>query len=61
MQFLTESLCDLDEQLRAVGGQLFVFKGKPTAVIKMLHAEIGITRLTFEQVSLLIKGQGCSQ
>lgn len=49
MQFLTESLCDLDEQLRAVGGQLFVFKGKPTAVIKMLHAEIGITRLTFEQ------------
>lgn len=53
MQFLTEALYDLDAQLRAVGGQLHIFKGKPADVIKMLHTEIRITRLTFEQVSLV--------
>lgn len=58
MQFLTEALNDLDNQLREFGGQLYIFKGMPVTVIKNLHAEVGITRLTFEQVSLVTYVKG---
>lgn len=50
MQYLTESLRNLDAQLRALGGQLYVMKGEPTVIFKILHAEAGMARLTLEQV-----------
>ncbi|ROT82146.1 putative cryptochrome-1 isoform X1 [Penaeus vannamei] len=49
MQYLTESLRNLDAQLRALGGQLYVMKGEPTVIFKILHAEAGMARLTLEQ------------
>lgn len=52
MQFLTESLRNLDDQLRALGGQLYVMKGEPTVIFKILHAEAGMSRLTLEQVGV---------
>lgn len=50
MQYLTESLRNLDAQLRALGGQLYVMKGEPSVIFKILHAEAGMARLTLEQV-----------
>ncbi|XP_076058298.1 circadian regulator cryptochrome isoform X2 [Oratosquilla oratoria] len=49
VRFLCESLQDLDQQLREVGGQLYVFEGNVCDVIKMLHRETGMSRLTMEQ------------
>ncbi|XP_042235511.1 cryptochrome-1-like isoform X2 [Homarus americanus] len=49
LNFLTETLNSLDEQLREVGSQLFVFKGNPTEIFRILHKEAGITRITCEQ------------
>lgn len=49
-QFLYESLCDLDSQLKAVGSQLYIFNGSPAEIFTILHKEAGVTHLSFEQV-----------
>lgn len=50
MKFLIESLTDLDEQFKSFGGPgLFTFRGKPTAIFKRLHKELGINKICFEQ------------
>ncbi|KAK4299626.1 hypothetical protein Pmani_028111 [Petrolisthes manimaculis] len=48
-QFLYESLCDLDSELKAVGSQLFIFNGVPAEIFTTLHREAGVTHLSFEQ------------
>ncbi|MPC19637.1 Cryptochrome-1 [Portunus trituberculatus] len=48
-RYLTESLLDLDQQLRDVGSQLFVCEGNPVDIFSTLHKEIGLTHLSFEQ------------
>ncbi|XP_049951179.1 cryptochrome-1 [Schistocerca serialis cubense] len=49
MRFLIESLKDIDRQLRAVGGRLYVFHNNPVSVFKGLHEELGLYKLCFEQ------------
>ncbi|KAK7067553.1 hypothetical protein SK128_012638 [Halocaridina rubra] len=48
-QFLTQSLADLDKQFRELGTQLYVFKGDPVDIFRILHNECGMSQLTFEQ------------
>ncbi|CAL4122931.1 unnamed protein product, partial [Meganyctiphanes norvegica] len=50
-QFLTQALNDLNDQIRAVGGYLHILKGQPSEIFRSLHAEVGITRISFEQES----------
>ncbi|XP_035825534.1 cryptochrome-1 isoform X2 [Aplysia californica] len=49
MQFLFETLQDLDDNLRSHGSRLFVLRGKPVDVFAKMFEEWGVTRLTFEQ------------
>ncbi|GBP68252.1 Cryptochrome-1 [Eumeta japonica] len=49
MRYLLESLDDLDNQLRNVGGRLFMIKGNPKLIIRRLWEEYGIRKLCFEQ------------
>lgn len=49
LYYLTEALNDLDSHFRELGSQLFVLKGEPTEIIKILHKEAGINCITFEQ------------
>ncbi|XP_058822290.1 cryptochrome-1 [Topomyia yanbarensis] len=49
MQFLLESLADLDRQLREIGGQLFMFRGNAVNVMRRLFEELNIKKLCFEQ------------
>nr|AWY11208.1 photoreceptive cryptochrome [Tritonia tetraquetra] len=49
MQFLLETLKDLDNNLKAKGSRLYVFKGDPEQVFKNIFEEWKVTRLTFEQ------------
>nr|ANW48376.1 cryptochrome 1 [Euphausia superba]AUI80370.1 cryptochrome 1 [Euphausia superba] len=48
-RFLSESLEDLDDTLKKYKSQLYCFQGKPEEIFRILHKEIGIRRLTFEQ------------
>jgi deoxyribodipyrimidine photolyase len=50
MQFLLETLNDLDSQLRAVGGRLFVFTGAPEQIFRRLWEEKSVTKICFEKV-----------
>ena len=50
MRFLLESLNDLDRQLKAVGGKLYILQGQPTQIFQTLKEKIGVTRICFEQV-----------
>ena len=43
IQFMLESLEDLDSQLRAVGSQLFCFFGEPAVVLEKLAAAVSAT------------------
>lgn len=49
MRFLLESLNDLDRQLKAVGGRLYMLQGQPTQIFQRLKEEIGLTHVCFEQ------------
>lgn len=49
MQFLLETLKDLDDNLKEHGTRLYVFKGDPVEVFDKLIEEWGVTRITFEQ------------
>lgn len=49
MKFLLESLSDLDEQFKKLGGQgLLLFKGDPVQIFKKLWQELGITKICCE-------------
>lgn len=50
MRFLLESLNDLNKQLKAVGGRLYMLQGQPIQIFQRLKEEIGVTRICFEQV-----------
>jgi cryptochrome len=49
MRFLHESLADLDRQLRAVGGRLWICHGDPQQVFLRLSEEQSLSKLCFEQ------------
>ncbi|CAG2067707.1 unnamed protein product, partial [Timema podura] len=49
MNFLLESLHDLDTQLRKFGGQLFLFQGSPVHIFERLWEEVGLQKICFEQ------------
>ncbi|KAF4522540.1 Chryptochrome 1 [Ephemera danica] len=49
MRFLLEALADLDRQLRAVGGQLYLLQGSPSRLFQRLWEERSLTKLCFEQ------------
>ncbi|KAK9804209.1 hypothetical protein WJX72_001282 [[Myrmecia] bisecta] len=48
LQFLLESLQDLDSSLRARGSQLLVLRGNPVDLLPVLFKEWSITQLCFE-------------
>ncbi|XP_078000467.1 cryptochrome-1-like [Glandiceps talaboti] len=48
-KFLHDSLQDLDNQLKEVGGRLYVFEGDPAEVFSRLFEEWDVKILTFEQ------------
>jgi cryptochrome len=48
VQFLLESLADLDASFRARGSRLLVLRGKPQEVLPPVFKEWGVTRLCFE-------------
>jgi cryptochrome len=49
MRFLLESLADLDRQLRAVGGRLWICHGEPQQVCLRLWEEQSLSKVFFEQ------------
>lgn len=49
MKFLMESLDDLDRQLKAIGGQLYIFRGNAVNVMRRLFEELNIKKLCYEQ------------
>nr|AWY10935.1 photoreceptive cryptochrome [Hermissenda crassicornis] len=49
MQFLLESLKDLDDSLRAKGSRLYVMEGDPLQIFPNLFEEWKVNMLTFEQ------------
>ncbi|GBG80214.1 hypothetical protein CBR_g30581 [Chara braunii] len=49
IQFLLESLEDLDRNLRSRGSRLLIVHGKPTEVFPVILEKWGITRLCFER------------
>ncbi|XP_071444604.1 cryptochrome-1 [Hetaerina americana] len=49
MNFLLESLKDLNDQLKSHGGKLYLLRGKPSKIVKRLHEEIGLKKICFEQ------------
>lgn len=49
MQFLLESLRDLDTQLRALNSRLLVFRGDPLEVIPSLVEKYDVTTVAFEK------------
>lgn len=49
MRFLLESLADLDNQLRAFGGRLWICHGDPQQVFLRLWQEQSLTKVYFEQ------------
>ena len=48
LQFLLESLADLDSSLQARGSRLLVLRGKPADVLPKLFQDLGVTQLCFE-------------
>nr|AWY11207.1 photoreceptive cryptochrome [Melibe leonina] len=49
MQFLLETLRDLDENLKKKGSRLYVFMGEPVKIFRQLFEDWNATRLSFEQ------------
>lgn len=49
MRFLLESLQDLDNQLRAYGGRLYMFKGSPKEIFQLMHEKLSLQKICFEQ------------
>lgn len=49
MQFLLESLHDLNRQFHNFGGQLYVFQDKPVNVFRHLWTQYNISSIHFEQ------------
>lgn len=50
MKFLIESLEDLDNQFKELGGHgLFIFRGDPVEIFKKMRDELGITKICYEQ------------
>lgn len=50
MQFLIESLADLDEQFKRNGGPgLHIFQGQPTEIFRQMKEELGINKICYEQ------------
>lgn len=50
MKFLIESLTDLDKQFKLHGGPgLFIFRGNPVNVFRMLHKALGVSKICYEQ------------
>ena len=49
IQFMIESLKDLDKRLKEVGSNLHIFQGENNKVIKQLIREWGITDIVFIQ------------
>jgi hypothetical protein len=47
MKFLCESLGDLDRQLRALGGRLWVFRSDPCVLVSQFKSRFNLTRLSF--------------
>ena len=48
LQFLLESLADLDSSLAARGSRLIVLRGRPAEVLPRLIQDWGVTQLCFE-------------
>lgn len=48
MQFLLDSLDDLDEKFRAHGGKLYLISGNPANIFRRLHNHLGIGKICFE-------------
>lgn len=49
MNYLIESLMDLDCQLKERGGGLLVLRGRPVDIFRKLFEELGINKICFEQ------------
>lgn len=50
MKFLIESLADLDRQFKLHGGPgLFIFRGNPVKIFRILHKALGINKICYEQ------------
>jgi deoxyribodipyrimidine photo-lyase len=47
VQFMIESLRDLNEQIKEKGGELYYFHGDTLKVIKKIHQEVGINSIGF--------------
>lgn len=49
MKFLLESLADLDEQFKKLGGHgLLLLRGDPVKIFRKMWQELGITKICFE-------------
>lgn len=49
LKFMIESLKDLENQLKKKGAKLFLFKGKPEAIVSQCMGELGIEALIVNQ------------
>lgn len=54
IRFLLESLIDLNNNLALVGGRLYMLRGNPVNIFKMIKEKIGLDCITFEQVFFYI-------
>lgn len=54
MRFLLESLIDLNKNLSLVGGRLYILRGNPVNIFKIIKEKIGLNFITFEQVFMYI-------
>lgn len=50
MRYLIESLADLDNQFKRLGGPgLFIFCGQPATIFRRMKEKLGINRICYEQ------------
>ena len=49
MNFLLESLYDLDQQFRQFGGQLYIYRGDPTEIFEQLWQNYNISGIFMEK------------
>ena len=54
VKYLCEALEDLDRSFRSSGNKLYVFEGDACDVLRKIHKKTGFSRLTFEQVFILV-------
>lgn len=56
VQFMCESLADLDDQLKALGSHLHILRGETSKAISQLHKEIGFSAIAWnEDISAFAK------